>query len=65
MKNKQQIFDMLDRFMETEIRNDLDSARIGGICLAFDWVLDRVDTDDIVSELTTPSSSFVGLRTCD
>ena len=53
MKNKQQIFDMLDLFMETEIRNDLDSARIGGICLAFDWVLDRVDTDDIVSELTT------------
>ena len=52
MKTQQQIVDMLDRFAETEIRNDLDSAKVGGICLALDWVLDRVDTEDVVSELT-------------
>ena len=48
MKTEKQIFDMVDRFMETS-PNTTDAF---AIILALDWVLDRVDTEDIVSELT-------------
>tara|TARA_R110002020_G_scaffold315089_3_gene530269 strand:- start:1295 stop:1477 length:183 start_codon:yes stop_codon:yes gene_type:complete len=40
MKTEQQVFDMLDGFMET----DPKTTEIDAIILALDWVLDRVDT---------------------
>ena len=40
MKTEQQIFEVLDRFMDT----DPKTTEIDAIRLALDWVLDRVDT---------------------
>ena len=57
MKTEKQIFDMVDRFMETS-PNTTDAF---AIILALDWVLDRVDTEDIVSELTFDSTDPRGI----
>ena len=44
MKTEQQIFDTLDRFMELFPKTqDIESVITG-----LDWVLDRVDDDDLV-----------------
>lgn len=48
MKTEQQIFDMLDRFMEI----DPKSTEIETTITALDWVLGRVDTEDIASLLS-------------
>ena len=53
MKTKQQVFDMLDKFMDT----DPKSTEVDSIILALDWVLGRVDTEDLYIE---PDQQWIG-----
>ena len=52
MKTEQQVFDMLDRFMETHAQPGMGQAEIDATITALDWVLGRVDTEEWVYELT-------------
>ena len=57
MKTEQQIFDMLDRFMA--VRNQYGqafNAEIDATITALDWVLGRVDTEELVYELTVDTT---------
>ena len=61
MKTKQQIFDMLDRFMA--VRNQYGQAfntEIDATITALDWVLGRVDTEELVYELTVDTAHDEG-----
>jgi hypothetical protein len=61
MKTEQQVFDMLDRFMGVE-PNTIGPKRreIETIIAALDWVLGRVDTEDLVYELTVDTAHDEG-----
>ena len=56
MKTKQQIFDMLDRFMETHPQPGMEQGQIDATITALDWVLGRVDTEEFVYELTVDTT---------
>tara|TARA_R110000765_G_scaffold335939_1_gene426309 strand:+ start:816 stop:1001 length:186 start_codon:yes stop_codon:yes gene_type:complete len=61
MKTEQQIFDMLDRFMA--VRNQYGqafNAEIDATITALDWVLGRVDTEELVYELTVDTAHDEG-----
>ena len=55
MKTKQQIFDMLDRFMETMPQPSRVQAEIDATITALDWVLGRVDTEEFIDGLPGPA----------
>jgi len=52
MKTEQQIFDIVDRFMETHIQPGMEQEQIDATINALYWVLGRVDTEEWVYELT-------------
>ena len=57
MKTEQQVFDMLDRFMA--VRNQYGqafNAEIDATITALDWVLGRVDSEELVYELTVDTT---------
>jgi len=44
MKTEQQVFEMLDRFMEIDPKN----AEMETIITALDWVLHRIEDEDMI-----------------
>ena len=56
MKTRQETIDMIGRIMDTHPQPGMEQGQIDATITALDWVLGRVDTEELVYELTVDTT---------